>query len=100
MISDGVESDHMNQTKWYCVTLYQHATPDEFQWSKNQTIGFLETRLSGLAEAQQVLAEVEEKGTVTRYIEYGFGNKARVVVSADSDSRTARRGLQSRVQHH
>ena len=72
----------MNQAKWYCVTLYQHATPDEFHWSGNQTIGFLGTRLSGLAEAQQVLAEVEEKGTVTRYIEYAFGNKARVVVSA------------------
>ena len=82
MTSDGIESDHMDQAKWYCVTLYQHATPDEFHWSENQTIGFLETRLSGLAEAQQVLAEVEEKGTANRYIGYGFGNKARVVVSA------------------
>jgi len=82
MTSDGIESDHMDQAKWYCVTLYQHATPDEFHWSENQTIGFLGTRLSDLAEAQHVLAEVEEKGTVTRYIGYGFGNTARVVVSA------------------
>jgi hypothetical protein len=82
MTSDGIESDHMDQAKRYCVTLYQHATPDEFHWSENQTIGFLGTRLSSLAEAQQVLAEVEEKGAVTRYIGYGFGNKARVVVSA------------------
>jgi hypothetical protein len=82
MTSDRVESDHADQAKRYCVTLYQHATPDEFHWSENQTIGFLGTCLSSLAEAQQVLAEVEEKGTVTRYIEYAFGSKARVVVSA------------------
>jgi hypothetical protein len=72
----------MDQAKRYCVTLYQHATPDEFHWSENQTIGFLGTRLSGLAEAQQLLAEVKEKVSVTRYIEYAFCNKARVVVSA------------------
>lgn len=82
MTRDRIESDYMDQAKWYCVTLYQHATPDEFHWSENQAIGFLGTRLSGIAEAQQVLAEVEEKGTVTRYVEYAFGNKARVVVSA------------------
>ena len=80
MTSDRIESDHM--AKWYCVTLYQHATPDEFHWNENQTIGFLGTCLSGLAEAQQVLAEVKEKGTGTRYIGYGLGNKARIVVSA------------------
>jgi hypothetical protein len=60
MTSDGIESDHMDQAKWYCVTLYQHATPDEFHWSENQTIGFLETRLSGLAEAQQVTRQYAE----------------------------------------
>jgi hypothetical protein len=72
----------MQPPKTYHVQLYRDATPEEWDWDESATLAFLATRLSDFGEAQKVLAEVDEKGTATRTIDYGDGyTKAPVVVS-------------------
>jgi len=70
----------MGPPKKYHVQLYQGDPPDEFEWDENATLGWLANRLSGLGEAQEVLAEVDEKGAATRTIDYGY--EVQVVISA------------------
>ena len=54
---------------------------DEFDWSEIELYGFLGTRLDSQSAATDAIAEADEKGTVTRTIEYALGNTARIVIS-------------------
>jgi hypothetical protein len=74
-----------DELKRYKVLLYERGTPDEFNWSETELYGFLGTRLGSQAAAAEAIAEVDEKGTVTRTIEYEPGNTARIVIIGEAD---------------
>jgi hypothetical protein len=64
-----------------CRGVHQAGPSDEFDWSEIELYGFLGTRLDSQSAATDAIAEADEKGTVTRTIEYALGNTARIVIS-------------------
>jgi hypothetical protein len=64
----------------YRVLLYQHGTPNEFEWNNTEVHVFFATCLGSESVAAEAIAEAAEKGLATRTIEYALGHTARVVI--------------------
>jgi len=71
----------MDEPGTYKVVLCQAEVTQEFEWPEMHVCGYLGTRLGSEAAASDALAELEEKGTVTRTIQYALGDTARIIVS-------------------
>ena len=64
----------------YRVLLYQHGTPDEFEWNNAEVHVFFAKCLGSESAAAEAIAEADEKGSATRTMEYAPGYTARVVM--------------------
>ncbi len=64
----------------YRVLLYQHGTPDQFEWNKTERYGFLAPRLRSKADAADAVSEADQKGSASPTIDYALGHTARVVI--------------------
>jgi hypothetical protein len=64
----------------YRVSLYLRGTPDELEWNKTELYGFLAPRLRSKTGAADAVSEADQKGSVSRTVEYALGHTARVVI--------------------